>query len=521
MILKRPNIYYFLCAVIAIPALLINLGIVPFIEDEAIRTLVAYEMQESKQFLTPTLNDQLYYKKPPLWNWVILMNHHLTGQWNEWTSRLPTIFFLFCFVFSIYKTFSRYLTKKDALLLALLFLTSGRILFWDSMLALIDICFSWVMFLMIFNIYTSFQTQNWWKLFLVSYALCAIGFLLKTLPAPVFLGLSLFGYFVLKRSFWKLFSLQHIMGFLLFLGILSLYYIPFIQQNGWQDFVQTLWSENVDRTVISHSIGRVLREMINFPLEMLYHFLLWSILPVFLFLQKGRLKTLWKQDSLFVFSMVIFAINIWVYWSSPIVYPRYLFPLCPFYFYVGFKAIASHPYERYFRYLLLFLSAALVVVGVGSYFHPELYWVSHNVFWSTICTIGLLLVCIEMWRFPKWYLLIFCLNLLVLRVMFNAFILPNRSATTWGSQCKQDAQRIGRTVEYSPLLLYGPTTFRYESSFHISVENGEILERSWDLNSGSYYIVDLKNFDQEATYMVVDSMRTRINKEFRHVVKMK
>jgi len=281
----------FLC----LPALLINLGIVPFIEDEGIRSLVAFEMVKSGDWISPKLNGELYFKKPPFYNWIIACSHFFTGRWNEWSSRLPTVFFTLIFTGSIYFSFRKQLGIKKALILAGMFLTCGRILFWDSMLALIDICFSWVMFIMLMNVFHAVRKQNWTQLYFGSYFLCAVGFMLKSLPALVFLGLSIATYLLAKGYWKKLFCWQHFAAFGLFLLLLGSYYIPYVQLNGWDQLASTMWSENADRTILEHGIWDVAEQLALFPAEMLYHFLPWSVL-IFFAIRKDFIKWIRSDD---------------------------------------------------------------------------------------------------------------------------------------------------------------------------------------------------------------------------------
>lgn len=102
--------------------MLINLGMVPFIEDEGIRGLVALEMQHSSNYVTPTLYGEYYFKKPPLWNWVLLLSYKLSGVANEFSTRLPSVFFMYLFTLTIYFIYKKYLDVRFAVLNALFFL---------------------------------------------------------------------------------------------------------------------------------------------------------------------------------------------------------------------------------------------------------------------------------------------------------------------------------------------------------------------------------------------------------------
>src|SRR5574338_939882 len=76
---------------LAWPAFLVHLGLIAFIGDEGIRSLVAFEMKMSGNFIVPTMNGEFYYNKPPLYNWFIYGMSMLLGHFGEWPSRLTTL----------------------------------------------------------------------------------------------------------------------------------------------------------------------------------------------------------------------------------------------------------------------------------------------------------------------------------------------------------------------------------------------------------------------------------------------
>ena len=170
---------YYLILVLLVPALLINLGIVTLIDDEALRALVGLEMKYSGNFIAPTVNGEFYYKKPPLYNWILLSFFELTGTVNEWTVRLPTVFFLIAYASTIFYYLRKHFSFHLSFLGALMMITCGRMLFYDSMLGLIDTCYSWTVFVSFMVVYHSFEKEEWLKLFVLSYLLAAVGFLMK------------------------------------------------------------------------------------------------------------------------------------------------------------------------------------------------------------------------------------------------------------------------------------------------------------------------------------------------------
>ena len=74
------NKKFFLLALALLPAaLLIHLGVMVFIDDEAIRALVAQEMLWSGNYISPTMHGDIYLNKPPLFNWVLALSFTVFG----------------------------------------------------------------------------------------------------------------------------------------------------------------------------------------------------------------------------------------------------------------------------------------------------------------------------------------------------------------------------------------------------------------------------------------------------------
>ncbi|MBK7408849.1 MAG: glycosyltransferase family 39 protein [Saprospirales bacterium] len=209
---RSTRILLILFGLLLLPALLTNLGLMTFIDDEAIRSLVALEMKLSGNYIAPTLNGEWYYNKPPLFNWILLGYFNLFGVWEEWVPRLATVVSLLGYGATIFYFFRKHYTTRLAWIVALSFITCGRVLLWDSQLGLIDITFSWVTFLSFMVVYHAYEKQRWWTLFLVSYTLAAAGFMMKGLPSVVFQGLTLLVYFGYRRAWSRFFSLAHVAG---------------------------------------------------------------------------------------------------------------------------------------------------------------------------------------------------------------------------------------------------------------------------------------------------------------------
>ncbi len=329
---QSPYFFFILALVLSVPAFLIYLGLLPFIPDEAIRSLVSLEMSQTGDYLTPTLGGELYIKKPPLYNWIIALFFRVSGQPNEFFMRLPVIIFLLCYTVTIYHFVRKEMGTRMGILVALMFLTNGRVLFYESEHGLIDITFSWLTYLFFMLSYHFMKREKYLALFLTAYGITAVSYLMKGLPSLVFVAISLLVLFISKRKFRMLFNWRHFAGIGLLILIVGAYYLAYFRKNAIdpESMFAALMGETTRRTVIRFGWERTLRHLFTFPLEMFYHFLPWTILSVLLFV-KGSLKKIRRHPFLW-YNALIILFNVIVYWTSPEVHPRYILMLIPPFF---------------------------------------------------------------------------------------------------------------------------------------------------------------------------------------------
>lgn len=485
---------YVIAILLLFPALLINLGLLTFIDDEGIRSLVALEMNLSGNYIVPTLNGDYYYNKPPLYNWFLLIFFSIAGKFNEYTARIATIVCLLGYAATIFYYVRKHFDVKTAFLNAFVFITCGRILFWDSILGLIDIGFSWVTFTSFMVVYHQFKKGNYWALFLISYALTAMGFLMKGLPAVVFQGFTLLAFFIYQKKFRKLFSIQHVVGGLSFIIIVGIYYAVYNEYNSLSNVFTTLFSESSKRTAVQFGIWRTILHLFTFPFEMVYHFLPWSLLIVY-GIRKDIIKII-RQNEFITYNLLIFFANILVYWSSVEVFPRYLLMHAPLLFSVFIYLHQIHQAENTIAYkildrLFLFVLAAIALGSFLPLFIPQTQGASFLIPKTFSIGIALIIIAILYQRWKTERLLLMVLFLLVFRVEFNWFVLPDRNANDFGDVCRQASIDIGETFADQPLYLYKETQLQTTNSFYITNVRQKIVYRHRDhFNPNALYIID-------------------------------
>lgn len=508
---------------LCIPAFVINLGLLPYIEDEAIRALVALEMLLSGDFITPRLGQAMYFNKPPLYNWIIALFFKLSGQYNELVSRIPTILFLGVYAITIYYFVKKHFNKQSGFLAAFIFLTCGRILFWDSFLGLIDICFSWLIFSLFMVIFTYYKKQDFFRLFLFSWIITSLTFMMKGLPALAFQGITLLAIFIDNRQFKKLFAWQNFFGFFVFLCITGLYYLIYHYRNpGYiERALLTLLHESTDKSATGFSILPTLKHMLAFPFEMSYHFLPWSIGILLLFIPGSLKKCL--QNPFIRYCIIVFFSNIIVYWISPVTYPRYLLMLVPLMFIVYVFIYQENKDKNHFMIKIVhaFFIIALLLAALGVWAGPFLEKTKHvEMLWLKTISISfaLFIIAYLFYKNKNKALVFFIIGMLAIRIWFNWFIIPSRVYNSFDAQLREESKAVGRLSKGRDLYI-AHIFVNYQNIFYITAERKKNLSYNFKFNKPGYYIIFAPNIKNE-NYDQVATMHIKHEKQKCRVIKV-
>ena len=497
--------------VLCIPAHLINLGVAAFNGDEAIRTWVAMEMDFSGNYIATTMHGAPYINKPPLFNWMILAVTKMMGGFDELPSRLVTVFFLGVFGYTVFRVVRQFFTIEFAFLTAMMTVTSGRFLFYDSMLGLIDTTFSWVMYLLFMSIYFFGKREQWLRLFLASYGLMAVGFLLKAFPAIVFQGFSLLAGLYFFGKLKLLFSWKHLAGIFLAAGILVLWLGIYAQYRPLEALIPNLMQESVKRTVVEHTLSSTFYHIAKFPFDSLYHFLPYSLLLIF-WVDKKMWQRI-RSNEFIWFNFLMLVVNLPVYWTSSQVMSRYLLMFIPLFNIIGLYLLEENRRPKTWRYKGFFwtlgslLALSLVIIAAMP-FIKEVNWLLGIWPISLVLTIALVLVAamyfIDKERFLWWFIA----GLLVTRIGFDLIVLPVRHHENKDSIARRDANQMVEKHRDRRWYVYADSETREPAMFYATARLGYIIERTARTDiPNALYLVNLRqypNFDGKC----LDTLRT-------------
>jgi 4-amino-4-deoxy-L-arabinose transferase-like glycosyltransferase len=491
---RNPWFFYAFCVAMLFPALIWHLGFlaINFPTDEPTRALVAMEMIVSGNYVTPTINGEFYYNKPPLYNWIIIAFYKMAGNYSEFTLRLPMVISLLLFGLTIFLFVRKHLGNKQAFIVAILFITSGRILFWDSFLGLIDIMFSWLVYGSFMLIYHFHTRKQYLALFLVSYLLTAITFMMKGLPSLVFQGITLLAFFSYNREFKKLFNWRHFAGIGLFLLIVGSYYFVYNRFNSLENVFTTLFSESEKRTIINYGWVRFVTHLFTFPLEMFYHFFPWSILWIYFFTNNFR-KGL-RDHPFLKFNFLVFIFNIIIYWTSPESYPRYIFMLFPPLFtilvYMFFEDLKKNGIRsRIVEYFLLGVMILGIVAAIPMPLLEQTNFVDQAWLKAGFMFFMMLMLTFFYLKLKDQRMIIFAAGMLMLRVGFDWFIIPPRYDDF--QVHKEMSIQAAEVTGNDSLHIYRHSETEHATTFYITMAKQQLLKRKNDnFNTTDFYYLD-------------------------------
>jgi 4-amino-4-deoxy-L-arabinose transferase-like glycosyltransferase len=477
-----------LISILLVVALYLNLGIYPLLLEEPRRGLIALEMIFSKNWIVPTQNGELYFRKPPIYNWVLIFSYKLFGNYSELATRffsvssfvaMGVVFFRFC---------KQHLNERIAAYSALFFMVSADILFYFSALGEIDLFYSFVTLMVFIVIYNFGEKKQYYGLFLLAYLLSAVGFLTKGVPSIAFLGISLLAYFYYKKDLKRLFSVAHLLGAALFLLLVGSYfwgYSLYEDPSGWYS---TLASESSDRTTKTDVLG-IVKHLFSFPIDTLK-----NILPAAFFLpllfRKDLIKVI-KKESFIAFLALIFTSNIILYLISTGARSRYVYALYPFIIAVIVYVVYTSDLkwrDNLIKVVAIFVAVITILANASLYFIPDLELLEHLVLKSVVLTICSSLLLTIILKIPKYRLAMLIVCFVILRFDFSLIMPVSRAATSSQAIDKVDGFEIAEITKDEDLILFDDTQISRTTTFYIEAKRKDVLRRNSDMKKGFFLI---------------------------------
>ncbi|WP_457621074.1 ArnT family glycosyltransferase [Persephonella sp.] len=349
--------------ILGVLALFPNINVYEFRGEESLRVIVAYEMVSSGNYFQPTFLGDLYFNKPPLFNWFIAFSAVFI-PWSELTARIVTIIFLSLTLFLIYRfSYKIFNDRLTALFSSLIYLTFTDILFWYGYLAEIDVTLAFFVFLMIYFQFFGF-IENRKDYIILSGVVAGLSFLLKGFPALVFFGLTYIALIIFTRRYRDLLSpLIYVST-----GIAVLIPVLWILNTADPErYVQKLFLESIIRTKGGSDLVKFLTHLVEYPLlniKQMIPGVVFIFIVIFLHFRKKLSVDFPKNIKLLLF---IVALNYLPYILAVESRGRYVIPLFPVLAVVfGYLLVRSHERKilKWFVYTAVFFITVRYLLGI-------------------------------------------------------------------------------------------------------------------------------------------------------------
>lgn len=467
MLLKAKHLPILFILSLLFIALCLNLGLVPYQLEEPRRVMIAFEMMKANNLIVPLELGEYYYKKPPVYNWILMAFHSVFGE-SEFVSRMANNFIYLSWAFALFYIIKDWLGKKTALLSAVFVFTSVELLFYFSLLAEVDIFYGFITSIGML-LFLKHRENNSLKAFLALYILNAIGVLTKGLPSFIFAGGSVILLAVYKRSWKLLFHKHHFIGIGSFVLILTTYFGLYSLFNSPLGFIEDFWSQSKYRTVLAEADHNFWLHLWQFPLHFILSMTPGSLFLLLLLKKPGKLKSfIAKERGLLLF---FFLLHFLIYWFSPGSALRYVYMLMPFWLIpiADFTVKESQALQNERLKKLVIFAAALISI----IFSIVIYFTEND------CEIDLLIaVAFAMGFAAGSYFLLLKKNLiwsllacmLFLRITFNYHVLPIRAEQGHVAENYQHAEHILEKINNEPIYLWEKcraATFSLATGYYI------------------------------------------------------
>jgi len=488
---KSEIFWLILITVLMISGLFIHLDTQPVFLEEPRRAIVAMEMIEKGNYITPTFLGFPYLHKPPLFNWVIVLMYQVTDNY-ELALRLPTVLSTIGIFLLLFLMGRKYVSNRFGWYLALCFLASNGILFYFSLLGEIDLLYALLTLLGFFSVYHFFHEKKFFRLFLFAYFFGALAFLTKGFPSVLFLALSIPLPFIMNRRIKQLFSLEHATGIGLFILLTGGYYVLYNQQMDAQKVLAGIWSQASQRTVVEQSALQFIRHLFLFPLETLANLFPGILLAGFLLNRSGR--QILRENEFIRFSLLVLAINILVYWISPGTRQRYIYMLYPFILMPGIFAFLEKKIEKTWVDVFgqtagILLAILLLLAGLVLPTFPETERIASFPIISYGTSFIMAGVLILHFTKPKLYFAWILLTFALSRIVFDVSVLPYRAIDSSAQKERDFARDIAVLSANNPLFVYKTNDISLTTIYYLNRYRDECIQRNDILESGSFYLI--------------------------------
>ncbi|WP_394173104.1 ArnT family glycosyltransferase [Thalassotalea litorea] len=257
--------------------------------EETRRALVAREMMENTTWFTPTINQQAYWAKPPLFNWSIILASVFTdGQINELSARLPSLLSTLVLIVFLLLFTRRYFSYRLQIWLLFMVLFTPE-LTRKATSAELDTVFMVLVNLSWFSWFYFWQKHQSKRAWFISMTFVGLAYLCKREAALLCYFLSVIGFLIYSRSWHSINKRDFFTALLIPIFCAAIWWVPMLVQFGLDASIELNQAEVTARQNRGSNI-EYLTGVIGYPFKIIVALLPASLLLPLLFNQHCRLN---------------------------------------------------------------------------------------------------------------------------------------------------------------------------------------------------------------------------------------
>lgn len=306
----------------------LRLSAIPLFGEEPRRALIAREMIETGDWLVPGTQRVFLASRPPLQNWMIAVMALMTGSFDVWSVRLPSILSTVASAVMIYGYLRQQIGRLGSMGGAVAFVTMLLVMEFGRSAETEAVFTVFVAASMMLWHWGWIQKWQPWRMWSVGYGLAALGMLTKGLQAPVYF-VGAVSLFLLAIGNWRaLLTRAHLVGILVFVAIFGAWQAPFTWQRGIEDSWMIYFGDVAGRFV-DKSWSKFLGHLVAYPAELLFVRLMpWSVL-LLAFCSRRIRNHLGSCRETVLFLTICILFSFVFVWLPPGSKARYYMPLFP------------------------------------------------------------------------------------------------------------------------------------------------------------------------------------------------
>ena len=407
---KQEALFIFILVALCFVLFFLFLGDRPLWDrDEGMHAATSKDMIMTGDWVTPRMNGEKFYDKPPLFNWLVALSFLIFG-FTEFAARLPAALLGLGCVLLTYLLGRRMFNPLTGLLGGLVLATAGEFI-GLSMAVVHDIPFTFCITLTLYFFYRGYTDNIRRRTFIIfSYAFAGFGVLAKG-PIGLLLPAMIIGLFLLyKRNLGFFKELVRGWGVPLFLLISLPWYILISMRN--PDYLGYFLIQQNLNNFFAFQESRHPEPFYYFIPILMGVFFPWSLFLPVTFIHCFR-KKLGKISDETIFLLIWFAAIFLFFSVASSKLPTYILPSFPplsLLVALTWHDLITNP-SRGLRRGMLFSLVTLLVILIGGIiylflsppiqltvdFGIDLKFINYLAFLMTSCTLFSLLFCLKGW----------------------------------------------------------------------------------------------------------------------------